>query len=118
METEINKKIKVLQNTMDVQGNTLNITEESKDVDTDMAVHARGLLEQSGRLYTPIGADYVGSAVVHYYSKKGLSENSIDLFCMCQTDVGSVTEKHADIGLKQLRSALMNLWNRKEAKVN
>ena len=83
-------------------GNKATVTEESRATDTVEAKHLKSLVARAGKQLCPLGADYLGSATVHYYAKEGL-EGPI-YFVGCQADVKKVAEGHADLGWKQLKS--------------
>lgn len=96
-------------------GNIAEITEEDRSPDTEDAKHSRSLMEHAARQYCPLGADYLGFAVVFYYSKTSLPSNP-QFFTACQTSVVNVPEQFADVGHKQLRTALMSAYGRSQPK--
>lgn len=111
METK--KKVTVLGQ---IGKNRAEITEEEKSVTSERAIHAQSLLKQAGELFAPDGAKYLGSATIHYYSKEAVASNP-QFFCGCQVNLTmDVVEQHADLGHRQLKSALMRSFGRAEPK--
>jgi hypothetical protein len=97
-------------------GNKAEVVEEDRNANDEMAHYSRDLMRKAGAFHAPIGTDYLGSAVVHYYTKQGLNESTKEFFAVCQTDVTRVSEGHGDIGWKQLKAALMKSYGRSEPK--
>lgn len=97
------------------EGQRATVEEEDRDVAAPIAIHTKNLVAQAGAMQTPTGAEYLGSAVVHYYSKKELFADNF--FVACQVDVKKVAEGHADVGWKQLKSAFMKAYGRAEPKM-
>lgn len=95
--------------------NSAEVLEEERETNSQEAQYAMVLIKEAGRLFKPIGADYIGSAVIHYYSHEVLPSHP-QFFVACQTAMGDVAEQHADLGWKQLKSALMKVYGRKEPK--
>ena len=96
-------------------GNTAEVTEEFKSAQTLEAKYAKELLMKAGIVHQPDETKYLGSCAIHYYKKDGLA-GIPQYFVACQTDVAEVSEGHADIGWKQLRSAMMKSYGREEPK--
>lgn len=110
MEKENTKKVLIGDT-----GNKAEVSEEERDASSLDAQHAKALITQAGKLFAPIGSIYLGSATCHYYeSSPGTFQRQF--FVACQTDVSLVEEGHADLGWKQLKSALMSAYGRKEPK--
>lgn len=110
METETKKKV-LLGDT----GNRADVVEEDRNAYSPGAQHSKQLVGNAGKLHTPLGADYIGSAVVHYYKKDGLTGPMF--MVVCQADVTHVLEHHADLGWKQLRACLQKAFGRPEPKM-
>jgi hypothetical protein len=98
-------------------GNRAEVFEEDKSTKSVDAVHAKELLNRAGTLHKPLGAKYLGYAIVHYYeTENALMPSQKTYFVACHTDVAKVNEGHADIGWKQLKSALMKSYGRDDPK--
>lgn len=97
----------------DIGSNRATVTEEELDI-TPYGPE-RDLLKKAGKGCCPIGdAKYLGSAAIHYYSRETLP-SSPEFFVVCQTaDMKGVVENHADLGYRQLKTALMKVFGRKE----
>lgn len=91
--------------------NKAEVTEEKRNPQTEDAKHASDLAKRAGEVFLPLGAEYLGSAIIHYYSKAKLL-SAPDFFVACQLNVSKVTEHHADLGHRQLRTALMDAFGR------
>lgn len=92
------------------------VFEEDKSARSLGAKYTKDLMEKAGQFHCPDGAAYLGSAVIHYYARQGLGANDKEYFVTCQTDVSRVSEGHADIGWKQLKSAFLKSFGRSEPK--
>jgi hypothetical protein len=92
------------------------VIEEDRDPRTEESLQAKTLLRNAARLHQPLGSDYLGSAVVHYFSKPGLMESDKTYFFVCGTSVTEIEEGVADLGWKTLRTALMKAYGREEPK--
>ena len=97
-------------------GNTAEVIEESRSPRTEHAKASRDLVRRAGEMHCPVGATYLGSASIHYFSIEGMTSMQPQFFVACQVDVGKVVEGHADIGWKQLQKALMQSYGRNEPK--
>lgn len=109
-ENEVKKNVYVGET-----GNKAEVTEETRNAQSLDAQYARSLVAQAGKMFTPLGSIYLGSACVHYYESAPTMMNR-QYFTACQTDVSVVEEQHADLGWKNLKSALMKAFGRKEPK--
>ncbi len=94
-------------------GNRAEVTEEDKNAQSEMGEALRRIVGEAGRMMIPIGFDYAGSASVFYYKKDGLL--GPEFVTACSTDVAKVEEQLADLGHKNLRTALMKAFGRTEA---
>jgi hypothetical protein len=112
MEEDIKKQVFVGDT-----GNRAEVSVEHRDTQTVDAHYTKDLLKKAGKIGLPIGAKYLGSAVIHYYERAGISRAERTYLVACQTNVAKVEEHHADIGWKQLKSALMDAYGRPEPKV-
>lgn len=96
--------------------NKAEITEQEQNANSEIAIHAQGLLKTAGKVLSPEGSTYLGSAVIHYYSKEVIATNPY-FFCVIQLGgLSKVEEQHADLGWKQLKSAFMQAYGREESK--
>lgn len=97
----------------DLGSNRATVTEEELDLTPFGSEQA--LLRRAGKGCSPLGdAKYLGSAAIHYYSREVLPSNP-EYFVICQTvDMKGVVEHHADVGYRQLKTALMKVFGRKE----
>lgn len=109
MSDEVNKKVFIGDS-----GTKAEVSEVDRDPNNTSAHYTRDLMRKAGDFQAPIGSKYLGSAVVHYYSKDGMDEESKSYFSVCQCDVRKVDEGHADMGWKMLKSALMKAYGRSE----
>lgn len=92
------------------------VTDEQLESD-DRSANSSQLISKSGMLFTPDTYEYLGSAIVHYYSKEKLANNP-NFVVVCQTvGIENITENHADIGWKALGTKLMACFGRKIPKV-
>lgn len=96
--------------------NRAEVTEEDRETNTEMGQHAKGLIRQAGVLYRPLGSEYLGSAVVHFYKNEPLPSHPTYFVLTHVTLDGAVSEHHANVGYQQLKSALMKSFGRKEPK--
>lgn len=110
---ELTKKVSVLGSKPG--GNRAEVIEEDREVESERARYSMDLVQRAGEVFKPVGADYLGTAVIHYYSLEHLATNP-QFFVACQTALKNVAEHHADLGWKQLQSALMKVYGRKEPK--
>lgn len=110
---ELKKKITLLNSKPGE--NRAEVIEEDRETQSEDARHAMALINSAGDVFKPIGSKHLGTAVIHYYS---MGEDGLEpkYFVVCQTSVGNVTEHHADLGWKQLRSSLMKAYGRSEPK--
>lgn len=111
METNETKKDVYIGDT----GNKAEVEEETRNPTTLGARHSMDLIKRAAELHLPLGATYVGSAVVHYYEKETLTGQP-QYFVACHCDVKKVVEQHADLGWKQLKSSLMRAYGRNDPK--
>lgn len=95
--------------------NKAEVTVEEKDASTEHAQYAKSLIASAASHLSPIGADYLGSAVIHYYSQEPLPSNPT-FFTIVQLDLKKVEEQLADLGWKELRAAMMKSYGREEPK--
>jgi hypothetical protein len=68
-------------------------------------------LTVAGTNLAPWGYDYEGSVAMHYYKQKG-THNYV--FISQQLGLGKVPEAQADVGLKELRKAMMKTYGRED----
>lgn len=97
-------------------GTKAQVFEEQRSTKSLEGNYAKVLVRQAGELHKPIGTKYLGSGVVHYYEKDGLTTNEKNYFVVCQTDVAAINEGHCDVGWKQLKAAFMQSYGREEPK--
>ena len=95
--------------------NKAEVTVEERDAYGEGAQHAKTLVERAGKMFTPEGAKYLGSATIHYYSKEQIASNP-SYFHLCQVHIGPVVEQHADLGWKELKSVMMKTYGRNDPK--
>lgn len=113
---EEKKKIRLISSNSDAKGNRVDASEEELTPNSARAQHAKELIIRAAEIHKPLEADYLGSAVVHFY-KRDILANQQSLFVACQTNMEGVTdEQHASLGWAQLRSAMMKRWGRKDPK--
>ena len=74
---------------------------------------ATDAIQSAGKVLAPWGFKYEGSAVVHYYSKPMTTD-----FVFGQQLIGmnGIAEGQADVGLKELRRALMGAYGRSDGR--
>lgn len=107
-------KTKKLATTDQPGGHRATVTEETINAHSFEAKHAQELIGKAGKFMAPLNAHYMGSAVVHYYQVDQI--DGMDQLFLCQCNVKEITEVVADLGWKQLRSALMKALGRAEPK--
>lgn len=76
-------------------------------------LRSKELITTAGELLAQPGAEYLGSATVHYYVRSIL-DNEHTYETIQQISVSKVAEGFADYGFKQLQKALMEAYGRKD----
>lgn len=94
--------------------NKADVFEEYRPVNTEYTQHARALMEQAGKMYSPEGADYLGFVVCHYFAKETVAGPTF--FTACQISVSKVDEGAAGIGIQTLRQKTMEAYGHKAPK--
>lgn len=97
-------------------GNRATISHQNVVLDNDRK-HANDLVKKAGKIVTPRGCEYLGSAVVHYFRQPSKDsplaiEQNHEYAVVTQVLVKKVSEGFADIGWKQLKTDLMKAFGR------
>lgn len=79
--------------------------------DHPMQQRAKMSLEMAGTNLAPWGFEYEGTAAVHYYRKPNTHDF---VFITHLVKFNGIPEGQADVGLKELRRALMGLFGRED----
>ena len=79
--------------------------------DHPLEAQSRLNMKTAGMNLTPWGFEYEGSATIHYYKKPGTLEY---VFITHLSELHALPEGQADVGLKELRRALMALYGRED----
>jgi hypothetical protein len=84
-----------------------------RDEYKDHPLHDKAALNLTlaGTSLTPWGFEYQGSASVHYYKKSGTHDF---VFISHLSKLNNVPEAQSDVGLKELRRAMMAIYGRED----
>lgn len=91
--------------------NRAEVTQEELDARTELNQFAKRMITEAGTRLAPDGFDHIGSATVHYYSKRGLAGPVYAH--KCHLVVSDLEEAHAGLGLQSLRTDLMEAFGHK-----
>lgn len=87
------------------------VTTEKLNAHDLPAQGAKARIREAGQILKPWNAEYVGSAVIHYYTVPG-SIDKPTFLVLCHTDLERVTEGHASHGWKELKDHMMQAFGR------
>jgi hypothetical protein len=74
-------------------------------------------VREAGRMLQLPQSKYLGSVTIHYYENGSVLDMDEKYSCQTQlTDIGNVSEGHADFGWKEARRALMRAFGREVPK--
>lgn len=76
------------------------------------ALRAKALIEEAAKLLAPLGAEYSGSAVIHYFELPSIGHNQRRFATATQVYIENIDEGFADWGHKELQKALMRSYGR------
>lgn len=95
-----------------IKGRNARTTVTERRKDEPSVAEANELMRRSGRAIKPApNAEYVGSACVHYYRESNLGNEHTFHFGVI-TLLDGLEEGNADLGLKHLRTRMMQFYGR------
>ena len=92
--------------------NRAEVTTEKRNAHDLPAQGAKARIREAGKILQPWNAEYLGSAVIHYYAVPSTSDKPTFLI-LCHTDLENVSEGHASQGWKELKDHMMESYGRK-----
>lgn len=95
-----------------ITGNRAKVEDQDLDVHAEISKRALLQIETAGKAIAPRGAEYLGSATIHFYTLASKDSLARDFMLIEQLQLTKVEEGLADLGHKKLKDAMMRSYGR------